>query len=178
MEKRNDRRDSQDEKEQKSIISQICKEIAKENKCIELNMEDFHIIGKGNGNGGKYFSRNGELTSVKIKRNHCKDSKAIDGVVYFRNKETNKYIDIYFYCKFTKSGGGDQDYIPFEVEITKGCIQKNTTDKLAVIFMLEGGYWRPSVIEDCDFDNEKTFYANRETMKKTLINILKTNQII
>lgn len=42
-----------------------------------------------------------------------------------------------FFCKYTKEVGGDQDYIPFEVEVTRNCISKNTNENLVVFFMME-----------------------------------------
>lgn len=175
--KREDRRDSSDEKEQKKIIKKCCKTVAKEFN-LDLDFSHFDSISKGSGRDGKYFSRYGKLTPVSVKRNRCKDSKAIDGVVYFRNKETGDCVEVYFFCKFTKENGGDQDYIPFEIEITRTCIEKNTDERVVVIFMLEGGYWVPSVISDCDFDGTKTVYANRDSMTETLNGILKSHKLV
>lgn len=42
-----------------------------------------------------------------------------------------------FFCKYTKEVGGGQDYIPFEVEVTRNCISKNTNENLVVFFMME-----------------------------------------
>lgn len=176
--KRSDRRDSSDEKIQKQIIRDCCKEIVKKYPIVSLDLGYFDSISKGQGKDGKYFSKDGVLTTVKIKRNRCKDSKAIDGVAFFRNKDTDDCLEIYFFCKFTKEHGGDQDYIPFEVEITRGCIEKNKNEKLVVVFMLEGGYWDSSVIEDCNFDGKKTLYANRNNIEEILTNILKIHKLI
>lgn len=174
---RADRRDSYDEKIQVNIIKNTCKKIAKEFQ-LNLDLGEFDSISTGYGKNGKYFAHNGTLTSVKIKRNHCKDSKAIDGVVYFQNKDNGNYLELFFFCKYTKEVGGDQDYIPFEVEVTRNCISKNTNENLVVFFMMEGNYWKPSIIDECDFDGTKTIYTNRNIIEKTLIDTLKFHNLI
>lgn len=174
---RADRRDSYDEKIQLRIIKSVCKKIAKEYQ-LNLDLGDFDSIRTGHGKNGKYFAHDGILTSVKTKRNHCKDSKAIDGVAYFQNKKNNNYLELFFFCKYTKNVGGDQDYLPFEIEVTRNCINKNTNENLVVFFMIEGDYWKPSIIDECDFNGTKTIYTNRNIIEKTLLNTLKFHNLI
>lgn len=175
--RREDRRDSYDEKEQKKIIKKCCKQIAKEYN-LDLDLSNFDNINRGTGKYGKYFSRYGKLTPVSIKRNHCSDSKAIDGVVYFRNKKTNDLVEVYFFCKFTRERGGEQDCLPFEIEVTRNCIEHNSDERVVVLFMLEGGYWTPSIISECGFDEKKTIYVNRYSIVETFKNILKSHKLI
>lgn len=74
----------------------ISKKIAKEFQ-LNLDLGEFDSISTGYGKNGKYFAHNGTLTSVRIKRNHCKDSKAIDGVAYFQNKDNGNYLELFFF---------------------------------------------------------------------------------
>lgn len=173
---RADRRDSSDEIKQKNTIQKYSKIIA-ERYDLDLDLSDINSVSRGK--NSKYFSHeNGKLTySNVIKRNHFKDSKTIDGVAYFKNKNGNS-LDVYYFCKYTKQKGGQQDYVPFEIEITKNCIMKNSDDNIVVVFMLEGGFWTQDIIDEAEFDNKKTFFIKTENFEETLTEILKLNDII
>lgn len=173
---RKDRRDSADERRQLNIIQKYCKKIA-EKYGLELDLSDITSISRGK--ESKYFSHlNGKLTlSRDVKRNHFKDSKTIDAVTYFRN-ENGESVDIYYFCKYTKQQGGQQDYLPFEIEVTKNCIMKNTDDKTVVVFMVEGGFWNEGMINEAEFDNKKTYFINTENFEQIIVNILKYKNLI
>ena len=175
----NDRRRSQDEKKQIEIIKEVIREISRENKeNISTDLEDFDDISNGNGYGGQYINENGHMTSsLRIKRNHFYDAKALDGVVYYESKKTKDRIDVYFVCKYTEGTGGIQDDIPMEIGRTIENFKKNRDNKVG-IFFLEGPYWKPSIIEEGRFDNEKTFHATRENLKEILVGVLKSNNIL
>lgn len=173
-----DRIFSRDEKEQKRLIKNCCKEIANEHPELDLDLSDYDGISSGVGKCGKYFSHNGKLLPVSEKRDHCDDSKALDGVAYFRNLENGRCLEVYFFCKFTVRKGGVQDGIPFEVKVTRENIERNDDEKVVVAFMLEGNYWTPRIIDECKFDTKKTFYVNRDNIKEILTNILTTNKIL
>lgn len=173
---REDRRDSADEHRQIDFIQTQCKKIA-EQYGLKLDLSDINSISRGK--ESRYFSHiNGRLTfSNETKRNHYKDSKTIDGVTYFRNND-GKSVDIYYFCKYTKQKGGQQDYVPFEIEVTKNCIMKNTDNNTVVVFMLEGGFWTQNIINEAEFDNEKTFFIDTENFEQVITNILKIKNII
>lgn len=176
--KRADRRDSSDEKIQLDVIKNCSKEVVKlyENKEIELDLEDFKSISRGK--NSCYFSHEGKLVNSKTeKRNPFIDTKTLDAVTYFRNKD-GKSLSVYYFCKYTKEQGGMQDYIPFEISVTKNCIDKNTDDDVVLFFMLEGGFWDDTLINKASFDNEKTFYVNQENLTDTLISVLKNKNLI
>lgn len=173
---RQDRRDSADERRQISVIQEQCKKIA-EQYNLTLDLSDINSISRGK--KSKYFSHiDGKLVlSNETRRNHFKDSKTIDGVTYFRNNE-GVSVDIYYFCKYTKQKGGQQDYVPFEIEVTKNCFMQNTDDKTVLVFMLEGGFWTENIINEAEFDNEKTFFINTENFEQVITNILKLKNII
>lgn len=178
MAKESNRRDGKDEKIQLSCQETIYKEIRKEFQELNLDLSEFTKISKSP-NSARYFSANGNFEYYRNrKRNLCYDSKRVDSVAYFTNKNTNETITITTFCKFTKENGGQQDDIPFEVGVTNKNAIKNSNPNLILLFMLEGGYWTHDKIESAEFDNKKTFYVTRKTLKDTLIKILKNHKII
>ena len=174
----NDRRRSQDEKRQLNETKKTIIELDNEIKeIVTTDLGDFDNIRNGNGYDGQYINEDGRMaSSLRKKRNHFYDAKALDGVVYYENKKTKDRIDVYFVCKYTEQGGGVQDDIPLEMGRTIENFKKNKDNKFA-IFLLEGKYWKPSIIEEARFDNKKTFHATRENLKKVLVEILKSNNI-
>lgn len=172
---REDRRDSADERRQLNVIETCCKKIA-EQYGIELDLSDFTNVSRGK--NSKYVSRNGEIVlSSERKRNKCYDTKTMDAVTYFRNQD-GVSAEIYYVCKYTKENGGQQGTIVYEIGTTKKCFTKNTNETIVACFMLEGGFWSQDVINDIEFDNEKTFFINTENFEQVITNILKIKKII
>ena len=157
-----------------------CKEIEKENySCLRLDLGGFDGISSGKGKKGRFISHNGELLSAaKNERNPYSDTKTLDAVAHFKNVENGRSLRVYFFCKYTVGRGGAQDYIPREVKVTTDCINMNTENNLVVAFMLEGDYWTPSLIDLAPFDGKKTFYVNRDNMKRVLTSVLRAKDIL
>lgn len=164
---------SEDEKSQKAILKEIAKDITDGIPTLKLDLSRNDSVSTNKNKDGRYMSSEGVFTCPSDKpRNIYKDSKNFDGLMLFDNTETGDKLDVYFFCKYTDRPGGAQDSIPFEIEITRRNIELCTAPNFVVFFMLEGTYWTESHLKDACFDNEKTFYINRDNFKEVLTNVL------
>ena len=176
-----DRRHSKDERRQKDNIREKGKNVQKKNaKFLSLSLEDSEQMSSPNSKVSKRFRSDGKLVPSKDDYNHYRDSKAMDYVLYYRNKKTDDWVDIYFFCKYTKEPGGYQESIMHEISVTKDCIDKNEDKNVVVIFMLEGEFWESSEdkIKEAGFDNKKTFYAKTENLEEVITSILVDRALI
>ena len=175
----NNRLCSQDEKEQINALNESCINLSKEFN-LELDLEDYRKV--SHGNESKYLKKNGVLQESKMeKRDPFEDSRTLDWVGYFKGKDGN-YLNVYAFMKYTTNSGGLQDMIGFEVGRTRDNAEKDADKHNVYLFMLEGSYW-DSVNETRyslkdKFDNEKTFYVNRDNVEEVLISIFKKHNLI
>lgn len=173
---REDRRDSYEELKQKEVTYNIFNEICSEYEAISVNYDYINSVSRGN--KSQYLREDGTIATDNKKRNHFYDTKSFDALVIVENKYTKDYLKFYYFCKSTKQEGGYQHDAVQELGVMLNCIEKNKDDDMVVMCMLEGPFWKPSLIKEGRFDNKKSFYVTRENMKETLIDILKTRGLL
>lgn len=168
-----DRRDSSDEKEQLKNIKQILKKYALENDCI-LDLSRFEDFSRGKFKS--YLKHNGEMQQyAKNKPNMLKgDSKTFDGYAQMITPD-KKVIDLIFFCKATKSDGGTQDSIGYEIYAFLEAIRQRNeksmnSNKEVFILFLEGNYWDTKGEEKFSSIDmpENVFYCNTQNLYATL----------
>jgi hypothetical protein len=173
---REDRRDSFEEKCQKEIIRCYCNEIESENECISFNYDRIDSVSRGK--ESQYLREDGTIATNNRNRNRFYDTKSFDALVTAENKHTRNYLNIYFFCKSTKGQGGYQDDAVQELGQMLNCLEKNKDNNMVVICMLEGPFWKPSLIEESRIDNKKSFHATRENLKEKLNYILRSHGLL
>lgn len=142
LENNSDRRHREEEKWQKQRLNRLLKEIANE-LDLSLDLGWWDASGYGTSKKAMIITEDGLLMKAsEIGRGKSKkgrDSKAFDAIATLSNKV--KTLNVFFFCKYTKERGGNQDSIMYEVVKTTDNIAKNNSDDNLFFFLMEGDRW-------------------------------------
>ena len=166
------------EKKMLSIASTELKKISNETK-YEIDLSKFTYLSKGQGRC--YISSEGEMVKTKTKKANPLngDSKTIDGFVQFKHGKKN--FDVMIFCKYTKSRGGIQDSISYEINAFIKSIEKRNAlhisdnNEIYVIY-LDGDYWNTKGAEHIKNINRlpsNVMFCNIENFYSKLITKIK-----
>lgn len=154
------------------------KKISNETK-YEIDLSKFTYLSKGQ--GGCYISSEGEMVKSKTRKANPLngDSKTIDGFVQFKHEKKN--LDVMIFCKYTKSRGGIQDSIAYEIHSfiksveKRNALQISDNNEIYVIY-LDGDYWKSKgaeLIKNINRLPSNIIFCNTENFYSKLITKIK-----